>query len=217
LSEKEIFLSPLDLGKDFVQPGDDYIPTIRLAMPVFVDRELQGVVVIDINAREQLAKLGHVANEYPWAQVYMVNSDGYFLLHPIKEMEWGFTFKGRERSNMQHVFPRSWEEMLRDKEGVVLNNEGYFIYTTLYPLRGVQELQEGKHDVFKYFSRGLGTRDFSWIVFIRAPYDRTLWDIFRNVMVYYMIAYCVFLALWVVMRRKYGADTKLTGTSSQAA
>jgi PAS domain S-box-containing protein len=85
----EVYVSKIDLNREFGEIEVPHIPTLRLATVVFDKAgNAFGVIVINVNLLEIFSTIGadFSADEY----VYLVNSEGDFLMHPESGRAFGF-------------------------------------------------------------------------------------------------------------------------------
>ncbi len=92
-----IYISPLDLNVENGEVEKPYNPMIRYATPVF-DRggNNVGIIILNIKVGDMLQYIRTI--EGPYTSIYMVNSDGYYLVHPDRNKEWGFMLDQEENN-----------------------------------------------------------------------------------------------------------------------
>ncbi len=84
LQQGEIGFSKLDLNVENGQVEIPYKPTLRTAMPVFDDKGLQGIIIINFAMERWLKKVADTA----FINLYLVDERGSFILHPEASMRW---------------------------------------------------------------------------------------------------------------------------------
>lgn len=88
LALDEIFVSRLDLNREYGSIEVPYKPVLRYATPVFDDTgTFRGVVITNILANRFLDTLMDTDNSR--SDVVLVDNDGYYLVHPDTSREWG--------------------------------------------------------------------------------------------------------------------------------
>jgi PAS domain S-box-containing protein len=88
LPEGEIYVSPVDLNVEHEAIETPYLPTLRVAAPVFAPGgKPVGIVVINLNMRAALDRVRSSARK--GADIYVVNGRGDYLLHPDPTREFG--------------------------------------------------------------------------------------------------------------------------------
>ncbi len=92
----EVYASKINLNREFGKIEVPHIPTLRLATAV-VDSggEIFGILVINVNLQKIFADVS--ADFSSGEKVYIVNSEGDFLLHPEPGKAFGFEFGKRHR------------------------------------------------------------------------------------------------------------------------
>ncbi|MEX1666678.1 PAS domain S-box protein [Zhongshania arctica] len=92
----EVYVSEINLNREYGEIEVPYVPTLRLATPIVdQNRQLFGILVINLNMAEifQTLSLDLDAEE----NIYVLNNDGDFLLHPAPEKTFGFEFGNNYR------------------------------------------------------------------------------------------------------------------------
>jgi methyl-accepting chemotaxis protein len=89
LPKGAVYVSPLDLNKEWGKIEVPFRPVIRYAVPVFDKNGAnRGIVITNVDARQLLQRLqgsstaGHV-------RIMLIDREGYYLLHPDRKKEWG--------------------------------------------------------------------------------------------------------------------------------
>ncbi len=85
----EVYVSDINLNREHGEIEVPHIPTLRLAAPIF-DQNLSvfGILVINLNMTEIFRTLSADLDENE--NIYLLNGDGEFLLHPNEEKTFGF-------------------------------------------------------------------------------------------------------------------------------
>lgn len=79
-----VWYSQIDLNIEHKKIQVPYKPTLRIGTPVFVNRERQGMIVINIFVKPLFEKLKGSKNY----QLYLCDDKGNFLLHPDPKYNW---------------------------------------------------------------------------------------------------------------------------------
>lgn len=110
----EIFISPIDLNREFGQIQEPYVPTLRYATPLFTAQGARGgLVIFNINADRLL--------QFVQDKTLTLTDDaGYFLAHPNPDFRWGSPTDLNTGINEQTVYPDSWQEVRQAEQGVIL-------------------------------------------------------------------------------------------------
>ncbi|MGB3172194.1 MAG: ATP-binding protein [Saprospiraceae bacterium] len=101
LTQGSIYFSEIDLNREFGSLQIPYIPTLRVACPIYSDRALYGIVIINMNLQNLFNDLKKTVSAEE--VMYVFNNAGYFLIHPDEKECFGFEF-GRP-PNAYYWFP----------------------------------------------------------------------------------------------------------------
>ncbi len=96
LKPQEIYISPLNLNREYGKVEIPHTPVLRLATPVYTpDGQLYAMVVLNYDSKSLLQSIEARLPSY--AQAYITNPDGDFILHPNPSHEYGFDLGKRYR------------------------------------------------------------------------------------------------------------------------
>lgn len=84
LTRDEFFISNFDLNIEFNEIEYPYKPTLRVSTPIVYEGENIGILVININMIRYLEIFENLEN----FNVYLVDKNGNYLLHPSKDRNW---------------------------------------------------------------------------------------------------------------------------------
>lgn len=102
MSSEEVYLSPLDLNQEHEQVLSE--PMLRLVIPLRVEEQARGAIVLNFRADQLLARVKNLGG----SQLRLVNQQGYWLIGPQPEDEWGFMY-GRSQLTLGHRYPDIWQ------------------------------------------------------------------------------------------------------------
>lgn len=139
LQDGEFFMSPFALHSDPGRIGNPPAPVITFGIPVF-DRSGQkrGVIILHYPGNHLLQPLKKLAEDGR-RSVYLLNRQGYWLLGPDPQVEWGFLYPDRKDQTFQARFPSAWETISATEKGHIAGQAGLFTYLTFYPQLSVLE------------------------------------------------------------------------------
>ena len=105
LGPSQVYISPLDLNRERGQIEVPYHPVIRYATPLFDDRgSRRGIVIINLMAGPLLEALYQEAKAAR-KEVYVVDQEGFYLLHPDPAKQWGSPRDLNTGERIQRDFP----------------------------------------------------------------------------------------------------------------
>ncbi|SEN75270.1 PAS domain S-box protein [Bradyrhizobium sp. OK095] len=88
LSEDQVYVSPVDLNVDGGVVQMPYVPTLRVAGPLYGSgHRLFGIVVVNVDMRQVFDRIR--ISIRPGEQVYVVGRNGDYLVHPDRTREFG--------------------------------------------------------------------------------------------------------------------------------
>lgn len=133
-----MYVSDIDLNVENGQIEVPYNPTVRYARKLFdFQGNSKGIVIVNISLKNMFLETKEIFGSS--GDLYIVNSDGYFLLHPDSKREWGFMFD-REEDNIfednqeiaQKIFSTDQDQF------TCFDNKCYVSFTKLFVREGDQ-------------------------------------------------------------------------------
>lgn len=135
LGPNEIFVSPLDLNLERGQIEMPLKPMIRFGIPVFNNKKQKsGIILLNYLGDKMLAPIIETA-KLSLGNAMLINADGFWLLSPDKEEEWGFIIESRRNKKFSIKYPSIWDQILSSETCQINNKEGLFTSATIYPLK----------------------------------------------------------------------------------
>lgn len=140
-----VYVSPLDLNIENGQIEQPIKPTFRFGSALFDNSgKRAGSVVTNYNAKLLLTRVRQNAAAQNF-DIWLVNSDGYWLLGPREEADWAFMYEDRAHISLANEYPEMWsklqagpdEDMNFEAEG------GIFNFTTVSTLDVVNSKDNG--------------------------------------------------------------------------
>ena len=134
LEPGEIYISPLDLNIEWGTIEIPFKPMLRVGTPLTDKRgRKKGILLLNYYGKDLLDHfVNTVGNNGD--HISILNNDGYWLHSPNPAEEWGFMFERKELT-MHNRFPASWREIRCCREGSLLDNNGLWVWNTVYPLQ----------------------------------------------------------------------------------
>ena len=117
----EVYLSDITLNREFGKISEPYTPVIRAATPVYFDKELFGVLVINMEFGTIFKDI--ILNTPRELVPYVTNEKGYFLAHPDRSLTYGFDL-GNENT-IETIYPDfglNQNRDMRDLEFTIKSN-----------------------------------------------------------------------------------------------
>ncbi len=131
LNAREVYISPLNLNKEKGKVQIPHKPVIRYAIPIFDGSgRKQGIVVLNVLAVNFLSEYKKTVD----GNIYLINSDGYYLAYPDQNKEFGFMFNKPGLTLTADY--QSFEEKIiaARKSGVIENHPKEILtYTSIFP------------------------------------------------------------------------------------
>lgn len=149
LSHEQIFLSRLDLNTENGMIQNPKTPTIRAVTPVIdSNNNKKGVLVLNYRAQKILsdAKFNSASR---FSEIFLLNSNGYWLLGLHPDQEWGFQIMNRQQANFGNHEPSLWNTILAQTNGnepVLQNTVDSGVYT--FGIIKPSTLNKNKTEIF---------------------------------------------------------------------
>ncbi|MBK9270474.1 MAG: HAMP domain-containing protein [Saprospiraceae bacterium] len=156
--EDSVYFSVIDLNKEFGKISKPEMSTLRAACPIYLEDTVFGIIIINANLNAFIRELKtFVPKEF---KLYLINQDGYYLLHPDPEKEFGF-----EKSQKATALDDLGIEIKNNKPTSEiytseLDDKHLFIYKKIsYPRKSyslILGLQSDRETILSYFYRWQG-------------------------------------------------------------
>ncbi len=90
LAMGELYVSEFDLNREQGKVEIPYQPVLRYATPVFgPDKKRRGILITNVDGRALLQPIRQAGSVTGTRASYLVDQDGYYLVHPDGAKEWG--------------------------------------------------------------------------------------------------------------------------------
>lgn len=134
LAPGQIYVSPFDLNIEHGSVDDPPKPTIRFSVPVADNQGLiRGMVVLNYMGQRLREKLRSLEGQA--GKIWLLNPEGYWLMGPTPQDEWGFVLQDRSQRSLARLSPRLWQQMQRES-GVHHAAASWIKFERVYPLLG---------------------------------------------------------------------------------
>jgi len=131
LSSGSVSVSRFDLNVERGEVEIPFRPVLRFSSPVLgPDERFAGIVVLNLRGeviRERLRQADAAALGRP----LLANEDGYWLLGPTPEMEWGFQLGERREMTVEAAWPGAWERIRSQRQGQFLLDDALYTFDTI--------------------------------------------------------------------------------------
>ncbi len=157
----EIFVSSFHLDKEGGEIVTPYKPLITFATPIFnADGELGGALILNFLGKTLIDDIKRSSTSSGMSM--LIDSQGYWIVGPTPEDEWGFAVPDRMDSKFSLSFPQAWQAMSVSSSGQINVDSGLFTYTTIFPLMEGKRTSSGPARG-RYFDTGLiRGKAYSW-------------------------------------------------------
>lgn len=131
LKKRDIYTSPMTLRSDINGILLPKQPTISLVTPLFDGNDLKrGYLVIGLKVQNMINDFRRMSNSVG-NHLYLIDDNGYWLIHPYVTKEFGFTGISGDRFSSEYT--AEWEAIRQSTEGQLTSDKGLFSFTTLSP------------------------------------------------------------------------------------
>jgi diguanylate cyclase len=132
-----VYISDFDLNMENNRIERPLKPVIRFSQPIFSDQDrFLGVLVLNYLGQRVLDRLVE-EGRLDDGELMLIDSDGYWLLSPEPELQWGFMLPERGRHRFSRIFSKEWQTMAADTKGRLSSAKGSFAFRALSPGRRI--------------------------------------------------------------------------------
>lgn len=178
-----VYISPIDLNREFSQIQQPHTPTIRYATPVFAaDGRRVGIVILNLYAEPLLQ---YARGE----KLALTDGEGYFLTHPDPALVWGGPSDLNTNVGAFTIYPEAWPQVSQREVGVITpqpENWGQAVWEFLMPVQSVNDTRR----VLAYEAVQGGNNQ--WHLIVDVPRA----SLFASVSAFRVTA--VFIILWAL-------------------
>ncbi len=188
--ESTIYFSEIDLNREHGKIDFPYIPTLRVASPVYHDGKPFGIVIINSDLDAMFADLKKATGLYE--DLFIFNNEGYFLIHPDESECFGFEF-GR-KPNVGHWFSRLGE-----------------VDPSLAPLQETDSMVAQEKKVTEFYTLLHPKTDYKLFIALSAPERAILYPFIswkKNMMGLTFAITFLFLAIAFLWMRRQSRELK---------
>ncbi len=132
LNKDQVFVSPMDLNREYGKIEVPYQPVIRYATPVFDKAgNRRGIVISNIFGDKILAPVRQTGSGQ--AKTLLVDQDGYYLVNPNANYEWGGPNDLNTGYRLQYDYPPDATSKILSGQPGDMVAKTVLVYTPIYP------------------------------------------------------------------------------------
>lgn len=201
LKPEETLVTSMDLNIEYNQVEQPNKPTIRISTPIENKAgEKVGMIVLNYYADIVLDQIRSLKPDFEIQQLTLLNSQGYWLLGPEADMEWGFMYPDKKSEIFGNYHPIAWEEISTREQGSIITPNGSFSFEKIHP-----PAIEGVH----FFD---GENDYFWVMVSRiAPEVLSVFNLSSMLTIFGLDFFIVTLILIIILlntKSTYALDEK---------
>lgn len=163
LKKGEVFLSSFDLNIENKKIEIPFVPMIRFAVPVYIDNNPEGVIVLNYFGEKILNEINEIKSDIISSKTFFLNDSGYYMINPDKKKEWGFMLPERNEFSFEKEYSKENDIIFKEKKGQFQTINGYFTFDTVYPyfwLENKQAINEKKWKLISFIELSVINRHF---------------------------------------------------------
>ncbi len=140
LEQREVYISPLELNLEYGRIEQPLHPSIVFSMPVFNSKgDKFGVLALSYHAQYLLNQLQAATGNNHTKQIMLLNSDGYWLMHPDPARTWGFMLPERARQTFKQQQPALWKRIMDSaSSSQIEQSDGLYTFVKVHPLDSIK-------------------------------------------------------------------------------
>ena len=134
-----VYISAFDLNVEHGRVEHPLKPMIRFSQPIFSDDDrFIGVLVLNYFGKQVLDRIRDVEG-LDDGDLMLVSSDGYWILNPNPELEWGFMLPERGAYRFDRSLSEEWQTISGGAAGQFTTSNGLFAYNAFSPGRRIAD------------------------------------------------------------------------------
>ncbi|QLA18710.1 sensor domain-containing diguanylate cyclase [Desulfolutivibrio sulfoxidireducens] len=127
----QVHVSRFDLNVEHGKIEEPWRPVLRMSSPVMgPDNTFAGLVVLNLDGHIPLNRLRQAATA-ALGRPLLVNEQGYWLLGPSPDLEWGFQVKDGREGAMDAVWPGVWDTIREGGRGQFFHDGALYTFETI--------------------------------------------------------------------------------------
>lgn len=131
LSDNVLYFSKFDLNVENNKIEIPYKPVLRIGTRTMNCKEdFCGIVMVNYLV-EDLTQRIKALNINNLSRIHVLEPNGYFLISPNQENNWGFMFEDRRDKTYANIYPEAWNIVHNNKKGQFFTPDGLYTFKTL--------------------------------------------------------------------------------------
>ncbi len=122
LNAGETYVSPIDLNRENGEIEEPIKPVIRYMAPIYIEDDLKGFLALNLNVGYLLNDIERRKSQNNYENMTLVDNNGFYLLHPDKDKEWGNVYCLESGENFKRDYSLMFEEIYATKTLKIENN-----------------------------------------------------------------------------------------------
>ncbi len=146
LRRGKTFVSTLDLNQENGVPEYPFKPTVRFGIGLYDSQSKRvGSLVVNYNIHNFI-NIIKSSTQVGQTQFMLINADGYWVMHPNSDFEWGQYIPGNKDVNFATMHPEAWKIMSSQKRGKFSVGDEVYDFDT-FDLKGYRNFVRPKRVV----------------------------------------------------------------------
>lgn len=133
LQPDDIYISQLDLNKEFGKIEKPIKPMIRFVKPIYDDNlNFHGVVIFNYNAKSIIQKVKKRVSHQDIDLIWL-NKDGQTVIHNDSNKNWSMMYK--DRASLATLNNNLWQSIKQLHSGKYSDEDSYYCFNEYYPYK----------------------------------------------------------------------------------
>ncbi len=132
--KEDLYVSDLDLNKEFGNISYPYVPVVRFAIPIIGDKGAKhGVFVLNIYADYFLDRISKYQKKLSKEnrEIYLVNNNGFYLFNKDEKKLWGKDLGHKMSLKIDN--PEFFNAIAKKDNGIFEDESNIYTYKKIYP------------------------------------------------------------------------------------
>lgn len=141
LKDGEFFLSDIDLNVENGKIEEPHKPIIRISTPIYnLNNEIMGILIINYLGKDIIKIFNtHFQNsDYNINDIYLINSDGYFIYNKDPAKTFTFMFDSEEQYTFNDINPNVYNYIIKNHTGYIINNNYIYYFKEIIPTLNIK-------------------------------------------------------------------------------